>query len=246
MEHVAQRLRQNLDRIRGRIETARARGAHATEGDVELVVVTKSVEPWVFDPLHAAGVRAVGENRVQTARKRRSLGPSDWTWHGIGHLQRNKAAVAVDLFDVFQALDSERLARRLEDLLAARRRVWPVYVQVNAAADPAKGGLAPESVRTFLEMVTTQCPHLEPVGLMTMARLGGSEGDVRATFRTLRDVRDDVVRLGVGRAPIAGLSMGMTDDFEPAVEEGATLVRVGRAVFDGIPRNDPMTERKGA
>ena len=229
---VLTRLRHNLEDVRSRIERARERGRHAA-GEVRLVVVSKSAPPDAFGLLHAAGVVDVGENRVQAAAERRPGAPGGLRWHGIGHLQRNKAGRAVDLFDVFHALDSLRLATRLEAVLADMDRRWPVYMQVNAAADPAKGGVPPEETIAFVKELA-QLPHLDCQGFMTLGRLGAGEADCRAAFRLLREVRDDAVRLGVGASEPAGLSMGMTDDYEWAVEEGATIVRVGRAIFEGV------------
>jgi len=241
---IQDRLRENVAAIRARIEQARARGPHAAKA-VELVVVTKSVQPPIFGPLAAAGVRTVGENRVQSAAQRRPLGPDSWTWHGIGHLQRNKARTAIEVFDVFEALDSLRLAGRLDALLAEAGRTWPVYLQINAAEDPAKTGFAPAEALAGLRGVL-EMSRLEPRGFMTMAKIGAEEGDLRATFRTLREVRDESLRLGLLEPGSAGLSMGMSDDFEIAVEEGATLVRVGRAVFAGVPIDtDPAAHAGG-
>ena len=229
---VPSRLHQNLEDVRGRIASARERGAHAAR-EVRLMVVTKSAPADVFGLLGPVGVVDIGENRVQDAAERRPAAPEGLTWHGIGHLQRNKAARAVDLFDVYHALDSRRLAGRLEGLLADAGRRWPVYIQVNAATDPAKGGFAPEETIAFVKELA-ELPHLACRGFMTMGRLGADESDARAAFRLLREVRDDAVRLGVGDEEPEGLSMGMTDDYEWAVEEGATIVRVGRAIFEGV------------
>ncbi len=150
------------------------------------------------------------------------------------------------LFDVFHALDSLRLANRLESVLAREERRWPVYIQVNAAADPAKGGVRPEETLAFMKALDEH-PHLAPLGLMTMARLGGDESETRQTFATLRSVRDDVCRAGVGATKPEGLSMGMSGDYEIAVEEGATAIRIGTAVFEGVtiaePRGDAKKER---
>jgi pyridoxal phosphate enzyme (YggS family) len=230
---VLNRLRQNLEEVRGRIRAAQARGAHAA-ASVRLVVVTKSAPPEIFGLLAEAGATDVGENRVQAALARRPEAPEGLTWHGIGHLQRNKAARAVDVFDVFHALDSRRLASRLESVLAGTDRLWPVFVQVNAADDPAKGGFQPEETLGFVTELAARHPHLVCRGLMTIGRLGADEATCRAAFRTMRDLRDDAVRAGRGDEPPRELSMGMTDDFEPAVEEGATVVRVGRAVLEGV------------
>jgi pyridoxal phosphate enzyme (YggS family) len=193
-------------------------------------VVTKEAPVAAFPLLAAAGVTEVGENRVQDAVLRRPAAPPSLVWHGIGHLQGNKVGKAVEVFDVFHALDSAALAARAETLLATRGKTWPVYLQVNAAADPDKGGVAPEEALAYLEEVSRH-PHLDVVGWMTMAAL---DADPRPAFRALAEVRDEAVRRGLGRRPASALSMGMTDDFEVAVEEGATIVRVGRAVWDGV------------
>jgi len=227
-------LRGNVAALRSRIEAARERGARAA-AHVDLLVVTKSQPASIFGPLLAAGVTDIGENRVQSASARRPGAPAGLVWHGIGHLQRNKARTAVATFDVFHALDGIRLAERLEAVLAEAERPWPVYLQVNAAGDEAKSGVEPEEALALVAELAA-CPHVELRGFMTMGRLGASEADLRATFCTLREIRDEAVRRGRGAAAPAGLSMGMSDDFEVAVEEGATVVRVGRAVFHGVDK----------
>jgi pyridoxal phosphate enzyme (YggS family) len=237
-------LEKNLASVRGRIRAARERSAQAA-AQVDLVVVTKSVVPSLFPALAAAGVTDVGENRVQAAEARRPGAPDGWRWHGIGHLQRNKAARAVVLFDVFHALDSVPLAERLEVVLEGTDRRWPVYIQVNAAADPAKSGFEPEDTLKAVRRIL-RLPHLRPVGFMTMARLDADEARTRAAFRVLRETRDDVVAVGLGDAAPSGLSMGMSDDFEWAVEEGATVVRVGRAVFEGVGATSATVAGEGA
>jgi pyridoxal phosphate enzyme (YggS family) len=225
-------IRRNLETVRGRIRSAQGRGRHAA-AEVTLVAVVKSAPVALFPALAAAGVRDVGENRVQSAEARRPLAPSGWRWHGIGHLQRNKVARAVRLFDVFHALDSLALAERIEATPVGTERPWPVYIQVNAAADPAKGGVAPPETLDFVKALS-RFQRLSPIGFMTMAKEDSTEAEARAAFRTLRELRDEVVRADVGDPPPAGLSMGMSDDFEWAVEEGATVVRVGRALFEGV------------
>ena len=232
LSRPADLLRRNLAGLAGRVAAARARGPHAAS-EVQILVVTKSMPAGIFGPLAGAGVQHVAENRVQAAQARRPLAPPGLTWHGIGHVQRNKAAGAVAAFDVFHALDSLRLADALEAELEQAGRTWPVYVQVNTAEDPAKGGFTPGNALTALAALAER-PHLQPAGFMTMAAWGAEDADLRSTFSTLREIRNEALRLGRGRTAPAGLSMGMSDDFEIAVEEGATVVRIGRAVFEGV------------
>jgi PLP dependent protein len=228
----ASRLRDNLEALRRRIDDARARGALAAPS-VTVVVVTKSAPPEAFGLLARLGARDVGENRVQAAAQRRPDAPPGLVWHGIGHVQTNKARRAAQTFDVFHALDSLRLAEHLDAAREGAALRLPVYAQVHAARDPAKGGIAPDDVPAFLDAVA-RLPRLELVGLMTMAKESDDPEDAREAFRTLREVRDDALAKGRGGAPALGLSMGMSGDFEVAVEEGATVVRVGRAVWDGV------------
>ena len=250
------RLSDNVAALASRVDAARRRGPKASPTPVSLVVVTKSAPPAAFDLLARAGHADVGENRVLDAERRRAsasrLKTPDGrgiTWHGIGHLQTNKARRALFAFDVFHALDSLHLADRLESCLAETDRRWPVYAQVNAAEDPAKGGVGPSEALDFLRALADR-PHLDVVGLMAMAREDAPGDAARRTFTALRGIRDEAVRLGVGRRPPAGLSMGMSDDFETAVEEGATVVRIGRAAFEGVfnggDRSGPETGRSGS
>lgn len=226
-------LRRNLEAVRTRIDSARTRSPVAAPR-VDLVVVTKAVPASFLDLLPALGATDVGENRVASAVARRPEAPAELRWHGIGHLQTNKAKRALDAFDVFHALDSLHLADRLESLLAPPDRAWPVYAQINAAGDPAKGGVAPDDALGFLSALSDR-PHLRVLGLMTMAREDVAGEAARPTFRLLREIRDEAVRRGIGRAAPSALSMGMSADFEIAVEEGATVVRVGSAIWDGVP-----------
>jgi pyridoxal phosphate enzyme (YggS family) len=226
------RLRANLESVRGRIDAARRR-SRAAANAVTLVVVTKSAPASGFDMLSRLGATDVGENRVQSAIERRADAPPGLVWHGIGHLQTNKARRAAPVFVVFHALDSLHLAERLDAALEGASRRMPVYAQVNAASDVKKGGVPVDAAASFLDAVA-RLPRLALVGLMTMARESDDPEDARATFRTLREVRDEALARGAGGVPALGLSMGMSGDFEVAVEEGATVVRVGRAVWDGV------------
>ncbi|MEX1334275.1 MAG: YggS family pyridoxal phosphate-dependent enzyme [Candidatus Limnocylindrales bacterium] len=200
-----------------------------------LVAITKT---WPLERLRliqAAGHDVLGENRVQeAAAKIPSLGPSEW--HLVGHLQKNKAAKAVELFDVIESVDSTALAARLDRLAGERgtRSGGPlsVLLQVNVDEDPAKAGFDPAALQRELDRVLA-LPNLRVDGLMTVGFHTGGGDAARPTFARLRELS---TRLRAGDERLGpGLSMGMTDDFEVAIEEGSTLVRVGRALFGERP-----------
>jgi pyridoxal phosphate enzyme (YggS family) len=198
---------------------------------VELVAVSKMVPVSRLRDAVAAGLATLGENRVQEAAEK-ATGIHGVDWHLVGHLQANKAARAVELFAVIQSVDSMALAARLDRLAGGAPRRLPVYLQVNVDADPAKAGFTvPElraSVRELLAL-----PNLEVRGLMTVGLLTSDAEAARPTFVALRRLSES---LRVAWPTLgAGLSMGMSDDFEVAVEEGATLVRLGRALFGARP-----------
>jgi PLP dependent protein len=204
--------------------------------DVELVAVSKTVDP---DRLRAgveAGLTTLGENRVQEATSKVGL-ISGATWHLVGPLQSNKARRALETFDVIQTVDSVELAERLDRLAREVRGAgpssrYPVLVQVNVDDDPSKAGLAPDAIAGALERMADM-DALEVRGLMTIGRLVTDPAAARPTFAGLRELS---TRLRDGGATLGpALSMGMTDDFEVAVEEGATIVRVGRAIFGERP-----------
>jgi pyridoxal phosphate enzyme (YggS family) len=195
---------------------------------VELVAVSKTVTPERLAAAVAAGLTVLGENRVQEAEAKAPL-VSGASWHLVGPLQSNKARRALALFDVIESVDSLDLASRLDRLAGETARVpLPVYLQVNVDRDPAKSGFWDEALEAELTAVAG-LPNLRLLGLMTVGRLAASPEAARSTFSRLRELsarlRGQEPKLG------AGLSMGMSDDFEVAVEEGATVVRVGRALF---------------
>jgi pyridoxal phosphate enzyme (YggS family) len=199
---------------------------------VTLLAVSKTVPPERLVEAIAAGQLLFAENRVQEAEPKIARVPGA-TWHLVGHLQSNKARRALELFEVIGSVDSLELAQRLDRLAGelGRERV-SVYVQVNVDADPAKEGFAPERLETDLPALAG-LPHLELLGLMTVGQLVPDPEQARPTFVRLRELSGRL-RLAEPRLG-AGLSMGMSDDFEVAVEEGATLVRVGRALFGERP-----------
>jgi PLP dependent protein len=227
------------DDLAERLAGARERIARAAEragrdpASVVLMAATKTEPPEIITRAYALGLRVFGENRVQEAREKRVvLSLPEARWELIGHLQSNKAARAAGLFDRVQSLDRADLARRLDERAAAHGRTLPVLLEVNVAGEASKTGLALGDVLDVAR-ITTRLPHLRPEGLMTIAPLAPEAEAVRPVFRELRRLRDRLrqeVPAGVdGGWP--ELSMGMSDDFEVAIEEGATIIRLGRALF---------------
>jgi pyridoxal phosphate enzyme (YggS family) len=186
------------------------------------VVVTKEVGISAIRAAFDCGLRDFGENRVQEAEEK--IGQLsdlklDVTWHMVGHLQSNKAKTAVELFDIIHSIDSVRLA---EILSRRAEKTLPVLLQVNVSEEATKSGFAVNEVGAAVEEIR-QLPNLRLVGLMTIAPLVAETEEVRPVFRKLRELRDSL--------RLEHLSMGMTDDFEMAIEEGATMLRIGRAIF---------------
>jgi pyridoxal phosphate enzyme (YggS family) len=213
-------IRENVAAIEARIAAACARAGRA-RGDVTLVGVSKTFPADAVDEAIAAGITHVGENRVQEARDKKPLVRGSARWHLIGHLQSNKAKDAVRLFDVVESVDSVELAEKLAKAAAANGTTLEVLVQVNIGNEPQKSGVATRDVDGAVAQIT-RLDALVVRGLMAIPP--DVDGDaVRPFFRDLRAMRD---ALG-----LAELSMGMSADFEIAIEEGSTMVRVGRAIF---------------
>lgn len=224
-------LAENLHRIQARVESAAER-AGRDPAAVRVIAVSKNMPATLVAQAHAAGAQEFGENRVQEATTKRallsSLSPQP-TWHLIGHLQSNKVKTALELFDIIHSIDSVGLA---ETIARLARKPVPVLLQVNVAGETSKHGFclegaahgngAPEGLYASFDRIQ-RLPMLRIEGLMTIAPLVSDPEEVRPIFRRLRAESDT---LGLRQ-----LSMGMTDDFELAIEEGATMVRIGRAIF---------------
>ncbi len=197
-----------------------------------LVGATKGVDTDRVRAAVAAGLRELGENRVQEALpKIRAVGPGP-RWHLIGYLQRNKARLASESFEVIHSIDSPATALALDRALSrvgVPRRRMMVLIEVNVAGEATKHGVGPDGVEPLVAAVGA-CSRLAPAGLMTVAPMAADAEAVRPVFRRLRELRDRL-RTGVGGQGFHELSMGMSDDFEIAIEEGATMVRIGRAIF---------------
>jgi len=213
--------------IAGVSESAGAAGRRAE--DVELVVVSKNRTEEELLAAIRGGARHIGENRVQEAEKKRGSIPEEVTFRLIGHLQRNKAAKAIEIFDSVDSVDSIRLAGKLSGELEKINGNMPVLVQINSSGEDTKSGFEPEEAEGALEEIE-QMTGLEVKGLMTIGPLTVDESRIRRAFETTRELFE---RLKAGRDGFDVLSMGMTSDYRIAVEEGSTMIRVGRAVFEG-------------
>jgi len=218
-----------LSAVRQRIEAA-ARRVGRDPAEVQLIVVTKNRPVEQVREVLAYGPYCLGENRVQEALEKIPQLPPDTVWHLIGHLQRNKAKPAVRYFALIHSLDGERLAEALQRVAEAENRTVGVLLEVNIAAEESKFGLKPDEVEPLLATVTRSFDRLRVNGLMTMAPYVSDPETVRPVFRALRQLRERIVSRDYD---LPHLSMGMTNDFEVAVEEGATMVRIGTAIFEG-------------
>jgi pyridoxal phosphate enzyme (YggS family) len=239
------RLRAAREHVLERIAAACARASRPAT-DVTLVAVTKTVAPDRVRAGVAAGLTILGENRVQEAEGK--VGEVDGaTWHLVGPLQKNKARRALEVFGVIESVDSVALAERLDRILGELGTTDRIRVllQVNVDDDPSKAGFTPDGLETALGTIL-DLPRLDVRGLMTIGRQVARREDARTTFVGLRELSE---RLRVHEPRLgADLSMGMTDDFEIAVEEGATMVRMGRALFGERPHDHgdgPHTHEAG-
>ena len=214
-------IEQNVSDLQQRIASACA-GAGRSPDEVTLVAVSKTVQADAIEAAFSAGIRDFGESRVQEARTKieqlQRLKP-DINWHMVGHLQTNKAKTAAAIFDIIHSVDSLKLAEALNNCSPKR---LPILIQVNVSAEATKGGFMLSEVQETMKQMR-RLPNLDIQGLMTIAPWVDNAEEVRPVFRRLSQLRD---ALGLKH-----LSMGMSDDFEVAIEEGATLVRIGRAIF---------------
>ncbi|NUQ20309.1 MAG: YggS family pyridoxal phosphate-dependent enzyme [Gemmatimonadaceae bacterium] len=217
-------LAENLAEVRGRIADAARRGAGQ---QVTLVAVTKTHGPEAVRAVHALGVRDVGENKVQEALPKMDAAAVPVRWHLIGHLQRNKSK-AVERFALVHSIDSVRLAEAVSKVGTTIGRRIPVLVQVNVSGEETKGGFSPTELAAGVDELAA-LEGLEVRGVMTMAPFDAEERTLRAVFGGARGTLDTLQRAGLREA--RELSMGMSGDYEIAVEEGATIVRLGTVLF---------------
>lgn len=232
-------LEANLRSVAARVAAAAGR-AGRDPAEITLVAVTKTQPEKVIRAAYDLGLRHFGENRVEEAEPKVDHLPADISWHMIGHVQSRKAKKVVSLFHLVHSVDSLRLARRLNRLCADRAEALPVLLECNVSGEGSKYGFAAdrwgdddeaqESLLATVEEIVA-LSHLRVKGLMTMAPIVTDPEEARPIFVRLRQLRD-ALAAAFPQTDWRHLSMGMTDDFEVAIEEGATLIRVGRAIFD--------------
>lgn len=222
-------IQENLRQVIARVSEAAERSGRDPRS-IRIVGVTKTVERDAVDAAYEAGLRDFGENRVQDAR-RKFAGPlpADSVLHLIGHLQTNKVRDAVNLFSVIHSVDRPGLIEALQRRAGAVGKTLDILIQVNVAGEEQKHGCSAADALALARLAIEQ-PNLRLRGLMTIAPLAERAEDVRWVFRELRQLRDQLATALPG-TDLSELSMGMTNDFEVAIEEGATMVRVGRALF---------------
>jgi PLP dependent protein len=230
MVDIAANCRMILDRV-----GAAAVRSGREPGAVKLLAASKSQSIEKVRAAMAAGIRLFGENYVQEAQAKKAAAGSSAEWHMIGHLQRNKVKIAAELFDVIESLDSVELARALDREAAVRKRTVRALVEVNLAGEASKSGIAKERVAPLLDAIVS-LQHLNIEGLMTVPPMSDNPESTRPYFRMLAELNRKLKGQEAANVHLKELSMGMSQDYEVAIEEGATLVRIGTALFG--PRED--------
>jgi PLP dependent protein len=224
---------QNVAQVRERIR-ATANHAGRDASSVTLMAVSKTFPPESIREAYGAGIRVFGENRVQefAGKVDRLRDLTDARWHMIGHLQSNKAGKAAELFNTVDSVDSLKLAERLSEAQRNAGKTFPILIEINVGGEPAKTGIAPDSPE--LDRLLSEGPrfqNLQVRGLMTVPPYIEDPEGARPYFRRLRELRDQIAGRRLAGIGMDELSMGMSHDFEVAIEEGATCVRVGSAIF---------------
>ena len=222
-------LRENLQEVEERIQEA-CRRAGRDRSEVTLVAVSKTKPVAILQEAYDLGVRVFGENKVQEIREKYEALPKDIEWHMIGHLQTNKVKYIVDKVRLIHSVDSLRLAEAIEKEAEKHNRIVDILLEVNVAEEESKFGLKMPEVIPMAEKVV-QLPHIRLRGLMTIAPFVENPEKNRAIFANLHDLYVDIKEKNIDNVTVSILSIGMTNDFEIAIEEGATMVRIGTGIF---------------
>jgi PLP dependent protein len=224
----------NLNEIRLAVDAACARANRSSES-VQLVAVTKYAELDLVRDLVELGKTHLGESRPQQLCQRVDELPHDVRWHMIGHLQRNKVDMIIPFTELIHSVDSMRLLRKIEGSAATLEKRPRVLLEVNVSGETSKDGFIPTELSSHWQEIL-DLPNVEIQGLMTMAPYSDDAELARPFFRQLRELRDELLTQSQGRLTLPVLSMGMSGDFEVAIEEGATLIRIGSRIFDGLSK----------
>ena len=219
----------NIAAIKQRINAAASR-CERDPASIQLMAVSKTVEPARIREALEAGITLFGENYVQEAREKIPAIGQAVSWHMIGHLQTNKVKYVVNLFNWIHSVDRLELAQELDKRARQNNRKLNVLIEVNVSGETSKSGAEPSRVLELARQIST-LPHLQVRGLMTMPPYSDHPETSRPYFRSLSKLRDEIKATAISNIRLDDLSMGMTDDFEVAIEEGATIIRVGRAIF---------------
>lgn len=222
-------IKENLKEVEEKIKRAAERGGR-DRSEVKLVAVSKTVDVPLVREAIEAGHQLFGENRVQEARDKIEEIGRDVVWHMIGHLQRNKVKYIFDLFDMVHSVDSIPLAKEIEKVGSRLGKTMDILIQVNISGEETKHGMGAEETIKIIKEVA-RFNHVSIKGLMTMPPFFDDPEDARPYFIRLKELRDEIEEKGIEGVSVKELSMGMSNDFEVAVEEGATMVRVGTAIF---------------
>ncbi len=236
MDAPSHTMSQRIEEIRQCISAAAKRCAR-NPNDVHLIAVGKTHDAAAIREALAAGITHLGENKVQEAKEKmvllqRETKSSGAQWHFIGHLQTNKARQAVEIFDMIHSIDSYRLAAEVDRRSYTKDRIMPILVQVNTSREKSKYGLDPDEVLTAVKQIA-ELKNVKIKGLMTIGALTSADDTdaVRGYFKRLRDLKEFILKQQIPNVDMEYLSMGMSADFETAIEEGATHVRIGTAIF---------------
>ena len=219
----------NLKIINEKIKKA-ALKANRNPEEIKLVAVTKTATMEQIKEAISAGVRIIGENKVQEAKEKYQILTADIEWHLVGHLQTNKVKYAIEIFDFIHSVDSIKLAKEIDRRSLQFGMITNVLVEVNVSGEETKYGIKPEEVEPFLKEIS-EFSRIKVRGLMTIAPIVEDKEEVRPYFRKLRELFKEIKNKNIKNVKMDYLSMGMTEDFEVAIEEDANMVRIGRGIF---------------
>ncbi len=222
-------IKNNLEIINEKMKKA-ALKANRNPQEIKLVAVTKTATIEQIKEAISAGVKIIGENKVQEAKEKYQILTADIEWHLVGHLQTNKVKYAIEIFDFIHSVDSIKLAKEIDKRSLQFGMITNVLVEVNVSGEETKYGIEPEEVEPFLKEIS-EFSRIRVRGLMTIAPITEDKEEIRPYFRKLRELSKEIKSKNIKNVKMDYLSMGMTEDFEVAIEEGANMVRIGRGIF---------------